>query len=155
MLWQTKRANRTVRCIRHSSGSQLRERIDPLCSVLLQHHLMYCVQFSGTRTGSSGQCDGTVPSLPEFMKHLDNSQSYGLILCGRVWSQDMDSMILVGPFQPQYSMFLIWIGFRHSLWRNIPFGEITSKNNIRHKCASSLKTTFSNTPPRETETLAG
>ena len=40
------------------------------------------------------------PSLPEFNKHLGNSLIYVVrLLGGPVWSQELDSMILVDPFQ--------------------------------------------------------
>ena len=42
----------------------------------------------------------TTPSLTEFKKHLDNALRHRVwFLGGPVWSQELDSMILVGPFQ--------------------------------------------------------
>ena len=42
----------------------------------------------------------TAPSLPECKKHLDNTlRNMVSFLDGPVWSQELDLMILVGPFQ--------------------------------------------------------
>ena len=52
----------------------------------------------------------TASSLPEFKKCLDNALRHGVwFWVGPVWSQELDLMIIVGPFQPRIfydSMFL-------------------------------------------------
>ena len=41
----------------------------------------------------------TAPSLPEFKKHSDSALSHMVwFLGGPLWSQELDPMILVGPF---------------------------------------------------------
>jgi len=48
----------------------------------------------------AAQGSGHSPKLQEFKEHLDNSLRYHVwILCGPVWSQELNSMILVGTFQ--------------------------------------------------------
>lgn len=41
------------------------------------------------------------PSLSESKEHLDDTQSYGLVLGSAVKSRELDLMIPVGPFQPK------------------------------------------------------
>ena len=48
----------------------------------------------------AAQGSGHGPELPEFKEHLDTSLRHRVwFLGGPVWSQELDSMILVGPFQ--------------------------------------------------------
>lgn len=55
---------------------------------------------SGHGTGSPGS--GYGPKLPELKEYLFGQLRYRvLILSGAVWRQDVDFMILVGPFQLQ------------------------------------------------------
>jgi len=46
------------------------------------------------------QGSGHGPELPEFKKHLDSALRHRVcILGGPLWSQELDSTFLVGPFQ--------------------------------------------------------
>lgn len=40
-----------------------------------------------------------VPSLSEFKEHLDDTESYDLVLGSPVRSTELDSVILMAPFQ--------------------------------------------------------
>jgi len=53
----------------------------------------------GQALEQASQCSGHSPKLTEFQKHLDNTLTYIWFWGGPMWSQELDSMILVGPFQ--------------------------------------------------------
>jgi len=56
-------------------------------------------QGGGHGTGCPGQW--ARPQVPEFNEHLGKAFRYRVwILGGPLWSQELDSMILVSPFQP-------------------------------------------------------
>lgn len=53
---------------------------------------------------------GTVPGLPELRKHLDITLRRGVwVLGGPVWSQGLDSMTLVCPFQLRTFCGSVWV----------------------------------------------
>jgi len=73
------------------------ERLD-ICDRLNIRKRFFAREWSGTE--QAPQSSGQGPKLMEFKKHLNNALRHRVwTLGGPVWSQELDWMILMGPFQ--------------------------------------------------------